>query len=157
MVSTNSFTLQFQYIFASEEYPEWIGSYNDPMAIFVSTNRVGTNWINSITNDIALVPGTTNVPVSVNTINGGCEQYHILPTNPQYYVDNHDPDYSAMPPYAAPAPEFKIQYDGMTVLLTAQTFISANVTNHVKIAIADYLDPNWDSAVFIRAAQMPCN
>ena len=33
---------------------------------------MGTNWINSITNDFALMPGTTNVPVSVNTINGGC-------------------------------------------------------------------------------------
>ena len=66
IISTNSFTLQFQYIFASEEYPEFIGQppngYNDPMAVFVSTNRVGTNWINSITNDFALVPGTTQRP-----------------------------------------------------------------------------------------------
>ena len=156
IISTNSFTLQFQYIFASEEYPEWIGQYNDPMAIFVSTNRMGTNWINSITNDIALVPGTTNVPVSVNTINGGCAKnvfaYYDVPTNPKYYVDNDDPSYSAVPPYAALAPVFNIQYDGMTVLLTAETYISAGVTNHVKIAIADYLDASWDSAVFITAA-----
>ena len=153
IISTNSFTLQFQYIFASEEYPEWIGEYNDPMAIFVSTNLVGTNWINSITNDFALVPGTTNVPVSVNTINGGClsdanNGQYVPPTNPQYYVDNHDPVYSAAT-NAAPAPEFNIQYDGMTVLLTAQTLISANVTNHVKVAIEDYGDASYDSAVLI--------
>jgi hypothetical protein len=39
----------------------------------------------------------------------------------------------------------------MTILLTAQAFISANVTNHVKIAIADYSDDRVDSAVFIKA------
>lgn len=147
--------LQFQYIFASEEYPEFISHFNDPMAIFVSTNRVGTNWINSITNDFALVPGTTNVPVSVNSINGGCvsDAYgdYDSPTNAQYYVDNHDPNYSAVPPYAVAAPAFNIQYDGMTVLLTAQAPISANMTNHVKIAIADYGDANYDSAVFLKA------
>ena len=59
------------------------------------------------------------------------------------------------------APAFNIQYDGMTVLLTAQAPISANVTNHVKIAIADYggTNPNpdyfWDSAVFLKSWS-PC-
>jgi hypothetical protein len=38
----------------------------------------------------------------------------------------------------------------MTILLTAQAFISANVTNHVKIAIADYSDDLYDSAVFVK-------
>jgi hypothetical protein len=157
IISTNSFTLQFQYVYASEEYPEWISGYNDPMAIFVSTNFDGTNWLNGPTNDFALVPGTTNVPVNVSTINGGCSQEYISPTNPQYYVDNHDPDYSAMSPYAAPAGAFNIQYDGMTVLLTAQIPITAGVTNHVKIGVEDYDDDEYDSAVFITAAQIPCD
>jgi hypothetical protein len=43
------------------------------------------------------------------------------------------------------------------VLLTAQTLISVNITNHVKIAVADYGDANWDSAVFITAGQIPCD
>ena len=154
IISNNSFVLKFQYIFASEEYPEWIGPFNDPMAIFVSTNRVGTSWINSITNNIAWVPGTTNVPVSVNTINGGCVSdaggYYDSPTNAQYYVDNHDPGGWLAATNAAPAQEFNIQYDGMTVLLTAQTYITTGVTNHVKIAIEDYSDSSYDSAIFIK-------
>jgi hypothetical protein len=117
------------------------------MAIFVSTNREGTNWINGITNNIALVPGT-NLPVSVNTINGGGinEQsgVYIPPTNPQYYVDNGDPKFSTN------VPVFNIQYDGTTVLLTAEANISANVTYHIKIAIADYGDSIFDSSVFIK-------
>ena len=160
MVSTNSVTLQFQYTFASEEYPEWINSYNDPMAIFVSTNRVGTTWVNSITNDLALVPGTANVPVGVNTINGGCVDLayggSATPINAQYYIDNHDPDHSAAT-NAAPAAIFNIQYDGMTVLLTAQAYIAAGITNHVKIAIADYADTVYDSAIFLKAWKpSPC-
>jgi hypothetical protein len=158
VIATNSFILQFRYIFASEEYPEYIGENNDPMAIFVSTNRVAGAWVNSITNDYALVPGTTNVPVSVNTINGGYNNGLgdiTPPTNPQYYVDNDDPGYMSAT-NAAPVPEFNTQYNGMTVLLTAQTIVSANVTNHVKIAVADYGDPFLDSAVFVTPAKLPC-
>lgn len=67
LVPTGS-TLNVKYAFASEEYPEYVGSaFNDAMAIFVN----GQNC--------ALVPGT-NTPVSINTIN----QF----TNSAYYVDN---------------------------------------------------------------------
>ncbi len=134
IVSSNSFALQFQYIFASEEYPEYMRTYTDPMAIFVSTNRVGANWIITSNNNIAVVP-VTHQPVSVSTINGGDP-----PSNPQYYVDN--------PPYQA---LFNVQYDGMTVLLNARIQVWANATNHIKIAIEDFGDRVRDSAVFIKA------
>ena len=57
-----------EYAFASEEYPEYVGSeYNDVMAIVVN----GQNC--------AVVP-ETGQPISVNTVNEF--------TNSQYYVDN---------------------------------------------------------------------
>lgn len=138
-VATN---LTFEYIFASEEYPEWIHQINDIMAIFV-------NGVN-----IALVP-ITSLPVAVNNINGGWADGGLPATNPAYYVDNHDPDYSALPPYAAPSPVYILQYDGTTVILAAQTNISANTSYHIKIAIADATDEVYDSAVFIKA-KGPC-
>jgi hypothetical protein len=157
LVSTNSFPLRFKYIFASEEYPEYIstnGGFNDPIAIFVSTNYNGTNWIINTNNDIALVPGT-NQPISVNAINGGGHSLvdsTVDPaSNPLFYVDNKDPVYSPLPAYAATAPVYNVQYEGTTVLLTAQIYVSANVTNHIKIAIVDYFDRFYDSAVFIKA------
>jgi hypothetical protein len=56
-VVTVSPTFTIRYVFASEEYPEWVDSdYNDVFAFFVD----GAN--------IALTPGTS-VPVTVNTIN----------------------------------------------------------------------------------------
>ncbi|MFZ2291020.1 choice-of-anchor L domain-containing protein [Corynebacterium casei] len=64
----NTGTLAIDFVFASEEYPEYVGSkYNDVLAIFVD----GKNC--------AFVPGT-ETPVSVNSIN------HL--TNSQYYIDN---------------------------------------------------------------------
>ncbi|TYB40220.1 fibronectin type III domain-containing protein [Micromonospora sp. AP08] len=61
-------TLHVRYVFASEEYPEYVGSqFNDVMAVYVN----GKNC--------SFVPGTTT-PVSINTINAG--------ENSTYYVDN---------------------------------------------------------------------
>lgn len=150
IISSNSFLLQFKYIFASEEYPEYINTtngYSDPMAIFVSTNYNGTNWVINTTNNIALVPGTSTA-VTVNSINGGgtnISNVYVPPANPQYYVDNGDPNYSTKTPI------FNLQYDGTTVLLTAQIQVSANVTNHIKIAIEDFGDAILDSALFLKA------
>jgi hypothetical protein len=45
----------------------------------------------------------------------------------------------------------------MTVLLTTEATFYANVTNHVKIGIADYGDNDWDSAVFITVVPVPFN
>lgn len=67
-VVPNGQTLKVRYAFASEEYPEFVGSsFNDVMAVFVD----GQNC--------ALIPGT-QTPVSINTVNAE--------SNAQYYVDN---------------------------------------------------------------------
>jgi hypothetical protein len=60
--------LHVKYVFASEEYPEYVGSsYNDVMQVYVGGQPC------------AFVPGTST-PVSVNTINAG--------SNASYFVDN---------------------------------------------------------------------
>lgn len=67
-VIPNGETLNIRYAFASEEYPEYVGSrYNDVMAVLVD----GQNC--------ALVPGT-QTPVSINSVNQS--------SNSEYYVDN---------------------------------------------------------------------
>ena len=67
-VVPNEDTLHVRYAFASEEYPEYVGSqYNDVMAVFVD----GQNC--------AYVP-ETQTAVSINSVNDH--------TNAQYYVDN---------------------------------------------------------------------
>ena len=60
--------LSFQYVFGSEEYPEFVNAgVNDVFAFFLN----GQN--------IALLPGT-QIPVSIDTVNAN--------TNSQFYVDN---------------------------------------------------------------------
>lgn len=54
-VPTSS-TVFFSYVFASAEYPNFVGSFNDVFGFFVN----GTNY--------ALVPGT-NIPISINNVN----------------------------------------------------------------------------------------
>ena len=152
--SSNSVTLTFQYFFTSEEYPEWIDQFNDPMAIFVTTNRVGNVWTNTPANNIALVPCVSEF-VGIGTINGGSLEDIIAATNGLYYLDNNDPDplANAVAPYAMDESVFDFQYDGMTILLLAEVEIEAGVTNRVKLAVADFgrtsADRNYDSAVFI--------
>ena len=65
-VSTSN-SIEFQYFFASEEYPDFQDYFDDVCAIFID----GTN--------ITVVPGTSD-PVSVYGINSG--------NNSQYYQDN---------------------------------------------------------------------
>jgi len=117
LVPTGS-TLHVKYVFASEEYPEFVGSqYNDVMAIFVN----GTNC--------ATVPGT-NLPVSVNTIN--------YETNAQYFVDNLGLN---------GAPGYNTSMNGLTVPLTCSVTVTPGVPVTVKISVADSSDHIYDSAV----------
>jgi hypothetical protein len=115
----------FNYVFASEEYPEYVNSnFNDVFAFFLN----GEN--------IALIPGT-NTPVSINNVNGG-NPIGTNATNPQFFIDNS-------------TGAFNIEYDGFTTIFTAQaTGLVPGSTNTIKLAIADVADASLDSAVFIQ-------
>jgi len=120
-------TVQFKYVFSSEEYSDYSNTqYNDVFGFFVN----GTNC--------ALVPGTTE-PVSVNTINDGNDTGgDATPHNAQYFVNNVPPTLNT-------------QMDGLTTVLTCNATVNPNVTNHMKLAIADGSDDILDSAVFLQA------
>ncbi|MBD2437941.1 choice-of-anchor L domain-containing protein [Nostoc sp. FACHB-110] len=121
--------LFFNYVFASEEYNEYVNSsYNDVFGFFVD----GQN--------IALIPGT-NTPVSINTVNGG-NPYGLNAKNSQYFNNNDVSD---------GGPFYNIQYDGFTKVMTAKIQGLTPGKHHIKLAIADVGDYSWDSAVFIQA------
>ncbi len=118
-------TVQFSYVFSSEEYSDYSNTeFNDTFGFFVN----GTNC--------ALVPGTTD-PVSVNTINNGNDiGGDTTPHNAQYFINNVPPTLNT-------------QMDGLTTVLTCNATVNAGTTNHMKLAIADGSDSVLDSAVFL--------
>ena len=126
-------TVSFRYVFGSDEYPEYANSvFNDTFGFFVN----GQNC--------ALVPGG-NLPVSINTINGG-NPTGTDARNGQYYVDNPY-DLSAGSP-------INTELDGLTTVLTCAAPVTPGQTNHMKLAIADGTDAQLDSAVMLQAASL---
>lgn len=131
-------TMRFKYVFGSEEYNEWVGSsYNDVFGYFVTgPNPQGGQYTNK---NIAIVPGTTNTSVKINSVNNGYSPPGVVPTGPctncQYYDDNTG--------------GLSLEYDGFTVVLTAFILVVPCSTYHILIGIADAGDGIYDSGVFI--------
>jgi gliding motility-associated-like protein len=126
--------LVFEYIFGSEEYPEWVNfTFNDIFALLISGPGIaGDPNINNQEN-IAVIPGTTT-PVEINNLNDI--------TNWEYYRNNIGGQ--------------SVEYDGLTSdylgikkSLTARKSVMPCNTYHLKFAIADRGDNNYDSGVFI--------
>ena len=127
-------TLTFDYVFASEEYNEYVHtSFNDVFAFFVENAGVKTN---------CAVVGTPLVPVSINTINQGNPFGTFPMENPELYINNDLSDGGGA---------INTQADGLTVLLTCNASVTPGVTNHIKLAIADASDFILDSWVFLKA------
>jgi hypothetical protein len=134
-------TVKFRYVFASEEYHQFVNSsFNDVFAFFISgTNPLGGNYNNY---NIARLPGTS-YPASINTVNNGnspnpCSSGPC--TNCAYFVDNCNGT--------------SIVFDGFTVVLTAWALVVPCQTYHLKIAIADAGDGIMDSGVFLEAGSL---
>jgi outer membrane protein OmpA-like peptidoglycan-associated protein len=124
-------TLTFNYVFGSEEYDEYVGSdYNDVFAFFISGKGIKQEQ------NLATVPNT-NLPVSVNSINGGANNYNrIQASNPTFYVSNIDG-------------KIGLEYDGLTKLMEIRQPVVPYETYHIKLAIADVSDNAFDSGVLI--------
>ena len=71
-------TVQFRYVFGSDEYTTWINtSYNDVFGFFLSGPGINGSYSNNAIN-VATVPNTNPaLPISISTIHPGL--------NSQYY------------------------------------------------------------------------
>lgn len=138
--------LRFNYVFGSEEYPEFVNPFNDPFgsqfndifAFLVSGPGVVGDPLLGGQRDIAILPDGNNTLVEINNVNNG--------VNWEYYRDNQISQ--------------SIQYDGLTsgylgedkFLTAIQPVIPCN-TYHLKLAIADREDFIYDSGVFVSEIQ----
>jgi hypothetical protein len=147
-------TIQFQYVWGSEEYSEYVNTnFNDIFGFFISGPGISGPYANNADN-IARVPGT-NAPVAISTINNGPNN-----TGPcvscEYY--NQDGQYGNL---AFDAPEHTdpmyMQMDGYTDILTATAIVQCGETFHIKLAICDTSDPAYASAVFLQRDSFSSN
>ncbi len=134
-VFANTNEIAFEYVFGSEEYPEYInGDFNDIFAFLISgPGIIGIPEINNQLN-IATLPDINNTFVQINSVNNL--------NNWEYYRNNTLGQ--------------SIQYDGLTSSylgekksLTAHSSVIPCNTYHLKLAIADRGDGIFDSGVFV--------
>jgi hypothetical protein len=120
-------SMDFVYVFGSDEYEEWVGSaFNDVFGFFLSGPGINGTFTNGAVN-IALVPGTSD-PVAINTVNASM--------NSQYFVVNTG--------------QILAQYDAYTTPLHACIGgLEIGESYHIKLAIADASDQVLDSGVFL--------
>lgn len=136
--------VRFRYVFASEEYCEFVGSvYNDVFGFFVSGPGIQGPFSRHSKN-VALIPGS-NAYVSINSVN------HV--ENSNYFIRNElesDSRQCGVPPSNSPYREL-IEYDGFTRILTAALQVIPCETYHIRFVVSDVADRHYDSAVFLEA------
>ena len=125
--------VSFNYVFASEEYLEWVGTfYNDVFGFFVTGLNPDGGFYES--QNMALIPSTDET-VSINSV--------YTQHNSQYYVDNTNGE--------------TIQFDGFTTVLNVNFKVVPLETYHIKMGICDVGDYEWDSGVFLEAHSFMSN
>ena len=133
LAATNELT--FEYVFGSEEYPEYVNDvFNDIFAFLISGPGITGDPNIANQENIAILPNGMDTPVQINSVNNL--------QNWEYYRDNTN--------------GLSLQYDGLTSdaygikkSLTAIAQVQPCSTYHLKFAIADRGDASFDSGVFI--------
>ncbi len=135
-------TLQFTYVFASNEYNTFVNSsFNDVFGFFVT----GPNPLEGDyqLKNIAIIPGTTDVPVSINTVNNGTSCPPAGPcTNCQFFINNCN---GASVPFAL---------RGLTIPMIAKVAVVPLQSYTIQMAVADVADGSFNSVVLLQGESL---
>ena len=127
-------TIQFRFVFASEEYCEWVNSqFNDVFGFFISGPGITGPYTGA--DNIAVLPMTTTA-ITINTVNNA--------TNADFFVPNSTG-------CGGTTNLADIEFDGYTTVITATATVIPCATYHIKLVIGDGTDNALDSAVFLEA------
>lgn len=125
--------IYFEYVWGSEEYPEFICNFNDAFLLLVSGPGINGTYLNNATN-IAILPDSSTI-VSINTVHDNTVGTACPTPFDSLYIDN--------------STDTTVAFDGYTQMLTAGINLNAGETYHFKIVVADVMDGIFDSGVFL--------
>jgi hypothetical protein len=119
--------ITFRYVFASDEYNEYVGSeFNDVFGFFIN----GPNPCGGFYQGENIARLTNGNPVAINNVNNGASA--------AYFRDNQNS-------------LIEIECDGLTTVLIAKIRVVPQETYSLKMIIADVSDNILDSWVFIES------
>ncbi|MBK8563951.1 MAG: choice-of-anchor L domain-containing protein [Saprospiraceae bacterium] len=128
-------TVSFDYVFASEEYCEFVNTgMNDLFGFFISGPGINGSFSFNGEN-LATVP-STNLYVTIDNVNQLDNSAFFVPNRANCGATTNMTD---------------IQYDGWTTVLTATANVIPCEQYHIRLVIADVGDGIFDSAVFLGA------
>lgn len=137
-------TFAFNYVFGSEEYPDYVcATFNDIFVFFLT----GPDPVTGVTTtkNVAVVPNTVSaanpngLPVSISTVNGGGGN-----SDPGCYNGTYSAYF-----VSSSTGQNGVEYNGRTVALSAEGKILACETYHMHLAIGNVGDNSYDSGVFL--------
>ena len=151
-------SINFNYVFGSEEYPEYVCSgFNDVFGFFLTGNNPSGGTYNS--QNVALIPdplapGTyTNTAVAINSVNPGVPGSNGSAAT----CSALDPSWSTYSVFYQANTTNTYEYDGRTTTLPVAVSVNCGETYHIKIAISDVGDGLYDSGVFLEAGSFSAN
>ena len=132
--STKDDSVSFNYSFASQEYPHFVGKkYNDAFSFIITDLTTGEQ------ENIAKIPGS-NEYVSINNVNAE--------KNSKYFISNYTDQKNKL---------CNLKFNGFTTTLTAKAKVVPCRKYHIKLSIGNISDYNYQSAVFLESGSFKSN
>lgn len=130
----NGNQFNFNFLFASNEYGEWQCGFSDVFAFLLTDLTTGE------TTNLAVVPGT-ETPISVKDIRNSVYNSSCNSVNANLFST-----YNVNNPSSS-----SLNMRGYTVVMNAHSNVIPGNPYRIKLAVGDYNDSDFDSAVFIEA------
>src|SRR5690606_28294976 len=122
-------TVEFNYVFGSEEYEEYVCTpFNDVFGFFISGPGINGPFSNNAENLAILPDGTA---VAINNVNNGSPSGfpcsydgNFCPCNAEYFTDNGGGNGTGM--------HSDVCFGGYTVPLVAEAIVQCGLSYHIK-------------------------